>query len=119
MAGGFTDSSTDSLTGHALLSSTEIYEGGIWTDVGELPLAVNGVRGASLQNTVYMMGKRNLMTDVLLLLLGGISGRILHDDIWKYDADSKQWEKVGKLSEARSYHAVTTVANKDLAQYCI
>ena len=39
------------------LSSTEIYEGGKWTEVGALPAAVGGVRGASLQNTLYMMGK--------------------------------------------------------------
>ena len=68
MAGGFTDSSTDSLTGHALLSSTEIYEGGKWTEVGALPAAVYGVKGASLQNTVYMMGKGSVMTGVLLII---------------------------------------------------
>ena len=41
------------------LSSTEIYEAGQWTEVGSLPAAVEGVRGASLQNTVYMLGKRD------------------------------------------------------------
>ena len=50
------------------LSSTEIYEGGKWTEVGALPAAVYGVRGASLQNTVYMMGQRSVMTDVLLMI---------------------------------------------------
>ena len=74
MAGGF--------TGHDFLSSTEIYEAGKWTEVGPLFAAVNdallaglgpisavaGVRGASVQNTVYMIGKRSLMiTDMLLI----------------------------------------------------
>ena len=51
------------------LSSTEIYEAGQWTEVGALPAAVAGVRGASVQNTVYMMGKRSLVTNMLLILM--------------------------------------------------
>ena len=50
------------------LSSTEIYEAGQWTEVGALPAAVRGVRGASVQNTVYMTGKR-VVTDMLLILM--------------------------------------------------
>ena len=60
VAGGWDGSDT--------LSSTEIYEGGKWTEVGALPAAVTGVRGASLQNTVSMMGKGSVMTDVLLMI---------------------------------------------------
>ena len=44
------------------MASTEIYEGGRWSEVEPLPRAVQGVRGASVQNTVYMMGKRSVMT---------------------------------------------------------
>ena len=54
--------------GDDYLSSTEIYEAGQWTEVGALPAAVAGVRGASVQNTVYMMGKR-VVTDMLLTLM--------------------------------------------------
>ena len=54
--------------GSVRLSSTEIYEGGKWTEVGALPAAVGGVRGASLKNTVYMMGERCVMIDVLLII---------------------------------------------------
>ena len=55
MAGGW----AGSLVGYlARLSSTEIYEAGQWTKVGALPEAGGGLRGASVQNTVYMMGKR-------------------------------------------------------------
>ena len=60
MAGGW--------TGSGCTSSTEIYEAGQWTEVGALPAAVNHVRGASVQNTVYMMGER-VVTDMLLILM--------------------------------------------------
>ena len=39
------------------LSSTEVYRGGRWITVDPLPAAVLGVRGASLDNTVYMTGE--------------------------------------------------------------
>ena len=35
--------------------------------MGALPGAVTGVRGASVQNNVYMMGEMSVMTDVLLI----------------------------------------------------
>ena len=60
MAGGY--------TGSDYTTSTEIYEAGQWTEVGALPAAVRGLRGASVQNTVYMMGKR-VVTDMLLILM--------------------------------------------------
>ena len=56
-----------------ILTSTEIYEGGKWTEVGALPAAVPGVRGASLQNTVYMIGKRSVMTGVLLIICSQVA----------------------------------------------
>ena len=91
--------------------------------MGALPAAVHGVRGASLHNIVYMVGKRDVMTSVLLIIrlafLGGSnSPGTTRDDIWKYDADTKRWEKVGKMLEARWGHAVTTVTNKNIAKYC-
>ena len=60
MAGGYTGSDP--------LSSTEIYEAGQWKYVQSLPEAVSGIRGASVQNTVYMMGKSSLVTQMLLIL---------------------------------------------------
>ena len=39
------------------LDSTEVYRGGRWITVEPLPVAVTGVRGASLDNTVYMTGE--------------------------------------------------------------
>ena len=38
------------------LASTEIYHGGQWVTAGPLPVAVTGVRGVTLDNTVFMTG---------------------------------------------------------------
>ena len=50
MAGGY---------GDTRLSSTEILVtlAGVWRTVGSLPTAVAGLRGATLDNTVYMTGE--------------------------------------------------------------
>ena len=44
------------------LASTEVYRGGRWITVEPLPVAVMGVRGASLDSTVYMTGESSLQT---------------------------------------------------------
>ena len=38
------------------LDSTELFIGGKWVTVGPLPVAVTGVRGVTLDNTVLMAG---------------------------------------------------------------
>ena len=38
------------------LASTEIYQDGQWTEVGALPVALTRLKGASLDNTVFMTG---------------------------------------------------------------
>ena len=44
------------------LASTEVYREGQWITVAPLPVAVVGVRGASLDSTVYMTGESSLQT---------------------------------------------------------
>ena len=39
------------------LATTEVYRGGQWITVAPLPVAVMGLRGASLDNMVYMTGE--------------------------------------------------------------
>ena len=52
-------------------------------------------------------------------LLGGVDDlERERDDIWKFDAKTKRWKPFGKMVEARGWHAVSTVANKDLDKYC-
>ena len=45
--------------GGNILSSTEILVtlAGVWRTVGPLPTAVDGLSGATLDNTVYMLGE--------------------------------------------------------------
>ena len=43
--------------GSGYLSSTEIYRGGQWVTTGPLPVAVAGVRGVTLDNTIFMTGQ--------------------------------------------------------------
>ena len=35
-----------------------------------------------------------------------------------FDADTEEWEEAGWMQEARSYHAVSTVALSDVIKYC-
>ena len=44
------------LDNNQFLSSTEIFTAGNWKLVGSLPLGVMGVRGGTLDNSVFMMG---------------------------------------------------------------
>ena len=46
------------------LASTEVYHGGQWITVAPLPVAVMGVRGASLDNIVYMTGESSLDANI-------------------------------------------------------
>ena len=44
------------------LASTEVYRGGQWITMEPLSAAVLGVKGATLDNTVYMTGESSLQT---------------------------------------------------------
>ena len=84
------------------LASTEVYHGGQWLTVEPLPVAVLGVRGASLDNTVYMTGGQDRKKDH-------------RPEIWRYDAESGSWSLVIYMRTERSYHAVSVVNYHD---YC-
>ena len=53
------------------LSSTETLaeEGGAWTTAGELPVAMDGLKGVSLNNNIFMTGNI-IFTNYHLLLYG-------------------------------------------------
>ena len=48
-------------------ATTEVYRGGQWITVEPLPVAVMGVRGATVDNTVYMTGRKFYLTLCSLL----------------------------------------------------
>ena len=43
-------------TGSVYTDTTEVYSGGGWRTVGALPVAVDGLAGVTIENTVYMTG---------------------------------------------------------------
>ena len=87
------------------LSSTEILIEGTaaWTAAGDLPSARYGLTGASVDSSV--------------LMLGGWGDTYL-DTILRLDPDTLAWEEVGHMASARSGHGVTTLAARDIVQYC-
>ena len=87
------------------LSSTEILIEGTaaWTAAGDLPSARYGLTGASVDSSV--------------LMLGGWGDTYL-DTILRLDPDTLGWEEVGHMASARSGHGVTTLAARDIVQYC-
>ena len=105
------------------LASTEIYHGGHWIIVEPLPVAVLGVRGASLDNTVYMTGSIVyiwvIITELfytVYFLEGGQDREMNHrPEIWRYSAESGSWSPVIYMRTERSYHAVSVVNCHD---YC-
>ena len=48
------------------LATTEVYRGGQWITVEPLPVAVMGVRGATVDNTVYMTGRQEVLFDIVV-----------------------------------------------------
>ena len=111
------------------LSSTEILVtlAGVWRTVGSLPTAVRGLRGATLDNTVYMLGE--WCTDIYSVMVcwhsnaSHVSGGedddyTVYDTILSYNPDTEQWSPAGSMRERRRYHAVMKVNTEEYAPYC-
>ena len=117
MAGGY---------GDKRLSSTEILVtlAGEWRTVGQLPSALRGLRGATLDNTVYMTGEWCI--DIYSVMVcwhsnashvsGGEDGDSVYDTILSYNPDTEQWSPAGSMRERRAYHAVETVNLAEVEQ---
>ena len=101
------------------LSSTEVYRGGRWVTVGPLPMAVDGVRGVTLDNTVFMTGQMvsYLHTHIVRRVsTGGQDNQPTHrPEIWRYSAESGSWSLDIYMRTERSFHAVSVVNYHD---YC-
>ena len=59
------------MTAEGYTASTEIYEGGEWREVGNLPVPMSDLRGVTLDGTVIMTGKtyltRTINTNILCM----------------------------------------------------
>ena len=121
VAGGCRQWHNEYLYEHCIeyLASTEVYQGGQWITVEPLPVAVMGVRGATLDNTVFMTGKSSLQTIIytyISFVEGGQDSKYdHHPEIWRYSAESGSWTPLIYMRTERSYHAVSVVNYHD---YC-
>merc|ERR1711976_555585 len=88
-------------------SSTEVYVEGAsaWTRGPELPRALLGLRGVSVNNEVLMIGGGKFLSDA-------------NDSILKFNPTIPSWTNVGNLAEGRAAHAASKVNIVEAYQYC-
>ena len=103
-----------------LLDSTEVFRDGEWTEMAPLPLALEGVRGVTLDNNVFMTGVCAHIVhydtgDHYQHAGGTDSSKERHAEVWRYDPASGAWTAVIYMREVRSFHGVTRV---NYADYC-
>jgi len=89
-------------------SSTEILRmdssSNTWTTVGDLPLPLQGLRGATLGNVVYMTGGAERVRRTYAPAELNFRSLIL-----RYDMKSRTWETVANMTSTRWGHAVTVL----------
>ena len=95
------------------LDATEVYSGGQWRTVGALPAAVEGLRGVTIANSVYITGwdtqaGRGARVPISSLLIGGGVGTKVQYSIWKYDDEDEEWRTTTmKMERKRYWHAAS------------
>jgi len=63
--------------------------------VGFLPHKLEGIRGISLNNDIFVTG--------------GTDGHHSYKAIYKYDKKAGEWYNYGELQKKRAYHAISRV----------
>ena len=102
------------------LDSTEVLEdmAGSWRLTGPLPSARDGLKAASVANTIFLFGEYFLFYIEQLsnddIFSGGYDDVILKD-ILRYNKNHT-WEEVGQMKEARQDHALGVL--EDVSQLC-
>ena len=93
------------------MSSTEIQltRSSEWKEVQSYPHSAVGLKGATLNNVVYMTGQDNPKHYILILVFVGGYDDEQYDSIYKYDAEADQWALAGNLQTKRFSHAVSVV----------
>jgi len=97
---------TGGWNGLGYLSSTELLTSSTssWSMANNLPRSMAGIRGVTLGGVLYMTG-------------GRYDNKHNVDVIYQWTGDD--WEKVGKMKMARSFHAVSTIRmDDDAIQFC-
>jgi len=99
-------SSTDgSISSTEMLTRTKC----VWVTVNPLPKKMYGLRGVTLGGVLYMTGGNREVE--------GASGfHEFSSSIYKWTGQN--WERVGKMKNARVYHAVSTIRLDEIKDYC-
>ena len=78
---------------------------------------LSALRGASLDNIVYMFGEALLSphsSNHTIIFSGGqASDYTTINRIWRFNARNQTWEREGTMQHGRFYHAVSVVRVKD------
>ena len=90
--------------GFGSLTTTEILQGGEWREGRELPSPRVGAGGALLGGT--------------LVILGGLGGDSVREEILRFDPDTEDWRPYGRLDTPLYNHALTVVNFTDIANFC-
>ena len=95
--------------------------GTAWKYVASYPLGVFAIRGATLDNRVFMFGKINhqhcIVYHILIPFLGGTNKSSWFKNIYEYDHDANRWIYHGDMNRARGEFGVS-VATKSVMDYC-
>ena len=93
---------------------------GSWMMTASLPAPGSGLRAALVENSLLVFGEWfSCPTTWLLfqcLISGGYDGERVSDSILRFNPAEEAWEQVGRMREARIFHAVATL--DDVSQLC-
>ena len=84
---------------------------------GKLETGLSALKGASLDNTVYMFGEALLSphsSNHTIIFSGGqASDYTTINRIWRFNARNQTWVREGTMQHGRFFHAVSVVRVKD------
>ena len=100
----------DQLAGVGLDHGRFIVTGGLWYSWAIL-------KATSINNPWQLCSILYYDIFILNLSLGGFDGEKVLDDILQYDSRTNNWSLLGKMSTARSAHAMSLVP-ANVKQYC-
>ena len=120
---------TGGLTGSDYLDTTETFtsDEDTWTTTGaRLPRPMYGLRAATIDDRILIFGNYILfITHNIyhrnIIIAGGYDydgDRNSYDDILEYNPDEDSMVVVGRMSQARYYHAVSVVQVQDFSVWC-
>ena len=113
------------------LVSTETYvsDASSWvTSTAKLPRPMMGLRVANIDGRVLIFGKIKLYSSHTryyrnIIITGGgyydyRNDFHAYDDILEYDIMENNFQEIGNMLQARSYHAVSVVQVQDYSKWC-